>query len=76
MYNVASILKPAYNRAATIENAASGFRNTDIWPMVRKVFKDHKFVAADNLLQNKNIGLNNTTIIENVENQSLTQGRR
>lgn len=52
MYHVASILTPAYNRAATVENAVSGFRNTGIWPVNRHIFKEHEFVASENLLQN------------------------
>lgn len=49
MFNVASILAPAYRRAATIENAASGFRSTGIWPVNRDIFGEHEFTAAENL---------------------------
>lgn len=50
MFNVASIFTPAYRRAATIENASSGFRATGIWPVDRNVFGEHDFIAAENLL--------------------------
>lgn len=53
IFQICQIFTPAYRRAATIENAASGFRNTGIWPVNRDVFGEHEFVAADNLVESK-----------------------
>lgn len=50
LFQIAQIFTPAYQRAATIENAVSGFKNTGIWPVNRNVFAEHEYVAADNLL--------------------------
>lgn len=50
LFQIAQIFTPAYQRAATIENAVSGFKNTGIWPVNRNVFAEHEYAAADNLL--------------------------
>lgn len=45
-------MTPGYNRAATVENAVTGLRNTGIWPVNKHIFKEHGFVVSENLLQN------------------------
>ena len=46
-YQVCSLFGKAYQRAASLETAANGFRNTGIWPVDSGVFKDYDFAPAD-----------------------------
>lgn len=46
---VAGLISEAYEKAATLSNAASGFRATGIWPVDRSVFSDADFAASENL---------------------------
>nr|CAH7760069.1 unnamed protein product [Callosobruchus chinensis] len=49
-YQVAALLNEAYSRAATLENAANGFRASGVWPVNRHVFQDSDFVAYEVVL--------------------------
>lgn len=40
---IAGIFRPAYEKAATVANAVSGFKNTGLWPVDPFVFPDHLF---------------------------------
>lgn len=46
-FQVCMIFGKAYQRAASLETAANGFRNAGIWPVDRDVFKDFDFAPAD-----------------------------
>lgn len=48
-YQVSETVAEAYGKAATIENAVSGFKACGIWPVDRSVFKDCDFYPAENL---------------------------
>lgn len=48
-FQVARFIGEAYGRAASIANAANGFRRCGIWPVDRNVFTDADFVAQDDL---------------------------
>lgn len=68
-YHVSELAAEAYGKAATIENATSGFKVTGIYPVDRTVFKESDFVAADNLNQ---IGMTSQeTIIDHLEEHNL-----
>lgn len=43
------MLAEACSKAATLSNAANGFKAAGIWPMDRVVFSEHDFVASENL---------------------------
>lgn len=45
-YDVCRILTPAYLKAATAQNAVSGFRKTGIWPYNPHLFGDEDFAPA------------------------------
>jgi hypothetical protein len=46
---VTALLAEAYSKAATLSNAADGFKTTGIWPVDRAVFSGYDFVASENL---------------------------
>lgn len=48
-FEVAKLLNTAYSKAASIENAAQGFKATGCWEVNRHVFKESDFVASNNL---------------------------
>lgn len=50
-FEVTALLTDAYTKAATISNAASGFRAAGVWPVNREVFSDADFVASENLAE-------------------------
>ncbi|KAK0169796.1 hypothetical protein PV328_010437 [Microctonus aethiopoides] len=43
---VAGIFRPAYEKAATLENAASGFKNTGLWPLDPNIFPDYSYASS------------------------------
>jgi len=45
-YEVAGIFRPAYDRTATVEKAAHGFRATGIWPYNPNTFSDTDFLPS------------------------------
>lgn len=67
LFQVSQIFTPAYRRAATLENAASGFKNTGIWPVNRHIFRDHEFAAGNNLQTN-------TTHVTSLVSPALNEG--
>lgn len=46
---VAGLISEAYEKSATLSNAASGFRATGIWPVNRSVFSEADFLASENV---------------------------
>lgn len=50
-FEVTELLAEAYGRAATLANAANGFRSTGVWPVNRNVFSDADFQASENMLE-------------------------
>lgn len=44
---VAGIFRIAYEKAATVENATSGFRHTGLWPINPDVFPDHLYEPSN-----------------------------
>lgn len=48
-FDVAGLLREAYEESITLKNAASGFRATGIWPVNRTVFQPQDFIASENL---------------------------
>ena len=46
MWQVAKILNVVYRKAASVQNAVSGFRKTGLWSLTIDVFQDSDFVAA------------------------------
>jgi len=46
-WQVAELLGESYGRAATVQNAVSGFRKTGLWPLDMSVFQDCDFAAAE-----------------------------
>jgi hypothetical protein len=46
---VTALLAEAYSKAASLSNAANGFKATGIWPVDRAVFSEHDFVVSENL---------------------------
>lgn len=51
-YEVTELFNQAYQRAATVGNAVSGFKATGIWPVNRNVFEDHDFLPSETLAVN------------------------
>lgn len=45
-WQVAEILNVAYGKAASVQNAVSGFRKSGLWPLTMDVFQDSDFAAA------------------------------
>jgi hypothetical protein len=45
-WQFAELLSPAYAKAATIENAVSGFKASGLWPLNVGIFKETDFAAA------------------------------
>jgi len=54
VWQVAELLGQSYGKAASVENAVSGFRKTGLWPLNMSVFGDCDFVAAT--VTDNNIG--------------------
>lgn len=48
-FEVSKILGIAYARAASIQNAESGFKATGVWKVNRRVFNDSDFAPSENL---------------------------
>jgi len=46
-FQVAQLLTPAFQKAATALTAANGFRKTGMWPVNRDIFEDHEFAPSD-----------------------------
>lgn len=46
-YQVAGLFKEAYDKAATLSNAQSGFLKTGIYPLNADIFPDHLFAPAE-----------------------------
>ena len=46
MWQVAEILKVAYRKAASVQNAVSWFRKAGLWSLTIYVFQDSDFAAA------------------------------
>jgi len=46
-FEMAGLFQVAYNRAATVEKAVTGFRVTGIWPFNDDIFSDEDFAAAE-----------------------------
>ena len=46
-FQVAQLLTPAFQKAATALTAANGFRKTGLWPVNRDIFEDHEFAPSD-----------------------------
>lgn len=49
---LAGIFRPAYEKAATLENAASGFKNTGLWPLDPNVFPEYLYAPSSVTDQN------------------------
>ena len=50
IYQVSSLLAPAYARSASVASATKGFACTGIFPFNRDIFSEDDFMAAENLL--------------------------
>ena len=46
-FEMAGLFQVAYNRAATVEKAVTGFRVSGIWPYNDDIFSDEDFAAAE-----------------------------
>jgi hypothetical protein len=46
---VSFLLSEAYGKAASVFNAANGFRATGLWPVDRSVFSKNDFIPSENL---------------------------
>lgn len=46
-FQVAQLLTPAFQKAATAQTAANGFRKTGLWPVNRDVFEEHEFAPSE-----------------------------
>ena len=47
VFQLASLFGKAYLKSATAQNAASGLRKSDIYPIDRHIFQDHEFAPAE-----------------------------
>lgn len=47
IYQISTLFKDSYYKAATLGNAESAFRGTDIWPIDMLRFPEHAYAAAD-----------------------------
>jgi len=47
LHEIGKIFGTAYNKAATVKNAVSGFNKTGIYPYIPEDFSDEDFIAAD-----------------------------
>ena len=67
-HDIAKLLAPAYLKAASAQNAVSGFKTPGIWPYNPSVFGDEDFVPASIMSHNGNAtlpaGLQETTMHE------------
>lgn len=45
-WQVAEILNVAYGKAASVQNAVSGFRKAGLWPLTMDVFQDSDFAGS------------------------------
>lgn len=64
-FQIGSIFGKAYNRAASIQTAVSGFRKTGICPTDRNVFGEADFAAAETTEREEQI-VNPEEILENI----------
>lgn len=63
---VAKVFRSAYERAATVENAASGFRNAGLWPVNPNIFPEHLF-APSSTTDQPNLADTNQLVTPTVE---------
>ena len=67
-HDIAKLLTPAYLKAASAQNAVSGFKTPGIWPYNSSVFGDEDFVPASIMDHYGNAtlpaGLQETTIMK------------
>jgi hypothetical protein len=47
LHRISSLFFSAYGKAATIANAASGFKKTGIWPVKADIFEDFLFAPLE-----------------------------
>ena len=47
VFQIASLLTPAFQKAATAMTAANGFRKTGLWPVNRDVFQEHEYAPSE-----------------------------
>ena len=47
VFQLAQLLTPAFQKAATAQTAANGFRKTGLWPVNRDIFEDHEFAPSE-----------------------------
>jgi len=47
VFQIAQLLTPAFQKAATAQTAANGFRKTGLWPVNRDIFEDHEFAPSE-----------------------------
>lgn len=67
VHDVGSIFGAAFQRAATAQNAISGFKNTGIWPYNPEIFPEEMFRAAETTDQDPEN--NNLTIVQQEREQ-------
>lgn len=46
-FQVAQLITPAFQKAATAQTAANGFRKTGLWPVNRDIFEDHEYAPSE-----------------------------
>jgi len=47
MFQIAELITPAFQKAATALTSANGFRKTGLWPVDRDVFQEHEYAPSD-----------------------------
>lgn len=73
-FQIGSLLGLAYNRAATMQTAVSGFRKTGIYPLNRNVFDEIDFAPAETT-ERREQGVNNN-VSEDVPPAPQVDGSR
>lgn len=46
-FQIAGLFNEAYGKAATVQNACNGFKNTGIWPLNPEIFPDYMYEPAE-----------------------------
>lgn len=66
-FQVGGILKEAYNKAATIENAVKAFSKTGIYPLNKDIFPDWMFQPAEVTNQQENLTATEINEFDNLQ---------
>ncbi|KAG6458750.1 hypothetical protein O3G_MSEX011032 [Manduca sexta] len=73
-YDVASLVKKAFNSVASISKGEAGFRSTGIFPLNPEVFTEEDFLAAE-ILQSENVTIHDCNESLPITNTTLSTSK-